>query len=209
MTVRAVIFAFVLGLAMAGSASAKDAQALNQIAKTYQRGEVVQTITALKPYLAAHPDDDLGWVFLGHARYDTNEYAEAEAAYKHAVQLNAKRVEALTGLGMVASKLKKYDEAIKWYEQAIALNPNYAQAYSSMITIALKKGDYKKAVSLGEKSIQLDHSDPMIAANLAIAYHFDKQIEARDKMANTAASLGYKNMGKLLEIFEGKWDFRD
>jgi tetratricopeptide (TPR) repeat protein len=209
MMFRTVIFALLAAFCVAGGAVAKDMQKLNRIAAIYESGDVAKTITEMKPYLASNPDDDLAWTILGHAYLDAEKKPEAEKAYKEALRINPKMFQAVTGLGMLASASKKYDEAMKWYEQAIKMNPKYAQAYSSIVTIALKRGDFKKAVSMGEKGVQLNKTDPVIASNLAIAYHYDKQIEARDRMAKTAIQLGYKNGDGLKKIFAGELDIRD
>ena len=209
MIIRMMTFALLATFAMAGDAAAKDMAKLNPIAAVYRSGDVAKAILQLKSYLSAHPHDDLAWTILGHAHLDAGQKAEAEKAYKEALRRNPKMVQAVTGLGMLASESKKYDEAMKWYEKAIKMDPKYAQAYSSIVTVALKRGDFKKAVSMGEKGFQLDKTDPVIASNLAIAYHYDKQIEARDKMAKTALRMGYKNPDALKKIFAGELDVRD
>jgi tetratricopeptide (TPR) repeat protein len=209
MITRTIIFALILVVATAGGASANDIDRLGRIGRAYKQGNIARTIAAAKLYLESYPDDDLGWLFLGHARYDTNDMTAAKAAYSHAVELNANRVEALTGLGMVASRLKDYDEAMKWYAKAVSIDPNYGAAYSSMVSIALKRGDFAYAVKMGRMGVRLNEKDPVIAANLAIAYHFNKQIDERNDMAQTAVALGYKNKDKLQEIFEGKRQFQD
>lgn len=211
MFIRAVIFALLTAFAVTSDANAKDQVRLNQIADIYQTGDAAKTIKELKSYLSAHSDDDIALTMLGHAYKDTGKNAEAGKAYKEALRLNPKRVEAMTGLGMLARIAKKYDESMKWYEKAIRIDPKYAQAYSSIVTIALKRGNAKKAVSMGEKSVQLDRKDPVLAANLAIAYHYDKQIEARDKMMNAAVRLGStkEDIEKLKKIFSGELDIRD
>jgi Tfp pilus assembly protein PilF len=204
-----MILAGLAAFSLANNALAEDSRELNRIAKLYQSGNVEKAVPELKSYLAAHADDTLAWTILGHASKDAGQLAEAEKAYKEAIRLNPKRVEALTGMGMLARTTKDYDEAMRWYEQAIKIDPKYGQAYSSMVTLALKKGDFKKAVSMGEKSYQLDNADPVIAANLAIAYHYDKQIDARDRMTKTAARLGYGKLDVLQKIYAGEMDVRD
>ena len=209
MIIRTMIFTLLATLSVASHATAKDMKKLNPIAAIYQSGDAAKAIPKLKSYLSAHADDDLAWTILGHAYLDTGQKAEAEKAYKEAIAKNPKMFQAVTGLGMLASASKKYGEAMKWYEQAIKMNPKYAQAYSSIVTIALKQGDYKKAVAMGEKGFQLDKTDPVIASNLAIAYHYNKQIEARDKMTKTAIALGYKNPDALKKIYAGELDIKD
>jgi Tfp pilus assembly protein PilF len=207
--VRAAIFTLLAVFCVAGGALAKDMQTLNRIAAIYKSGDVAKAIPELKSYLASHSDDDLAWTILGHAYQDADQKAEAEKAYREAVRINPQMFQALTGLGMLATDAKRYDEAMTWYEQAIKINPKYAHAYSSIVTIALKRGDFKKAVKMGEKGRQLNKTDPVIASNLAIAYHYDKQIAARDRMAKTATRLGYKNPDVLKKIFAGEMRIED
>jgi tetratricopeptide (TPR) repeat protein len=205
------LFAAAMMLAVMGHATAKDAKKLDQIAEIYTSGNVATAIPQLKSYLSVHADDDLGWTILGQAYKDLGQNAEAKKAYSEALKQNPKRVEALTGLGVLARVAKNYDEAMKRYEQAIKIDPKFGGAYSSMVTIALKRGDFKKAVSIGEKGFKLDSQDPTIAANLAIAYHYNKQIEARDKMTKTAAKLGYskKDMDVLAKLYSGELTIMD
>jgi Tfp pilus assembly protein PilF len=209
MIFRAVIFTLLAAFCVVGGAAAKDMQKLNRIAAIYESGDVAKAIPELKSYLAGHSDDALAWTILGHAYLDADQKAEAEKAYKEAIRNNPEMFQAVNGLGLLASASKKYDEAIKWHEQAINMNPKYAHAYSSIVTTALKRGDFKKAVAMGEKGYQFNKTDPVIASNLAIAYHYDKQIEARDRMAKTAIGIGYKNPDTLKKIFAGELDVRD
>jgi tetratricopeptide (TPR) repeat protein len=146
------LFAAAMMLAVMGHAAAKDAKKLDQIAEIYTSGKVEKAIPQLKSYLSVHADDDLGWTILGHAYKDLGQNAEAKKAYIEALTQNPKRVEALTGLGMLARIAKNYDEAMKRYKQAIKIDPKFGGAYSSMVTIALKRGEFKKAVSIGEKA---------------------------------------------------------
>lgn len=210
MIVRPLLAAAMV-FAVMGHAAAKDAQKLDRITEIYNSGNVAKAIPPLKSYLSVHADDDLGWTLLGQAYKDVGQNAEAKKAYSEALKQNPKRVEALTGLGMLARIAKNYGEAMNRYEQAIKIDPKFGQAYSSMVTIALKRGDFKKAVSIGEKGFQLDSKDPTIAANLAMAYHYNKQIEARDKMTKTAAKLGYSraDMDVLAKVYSGELTVMD
>lgn len=209
MKLRIALMALLFAVAAVSSASAKDARKLDEIAGTYEEGDLNTAFAELKAYTKLHADDDLAWTIFGHVCMDLGKIHEAEAAYKKAVQLNPKRVEALTGLGVYARTTKKYADAMRWYKMAVQINPNYAQAYSSMVVIAIKGNQFKTAVEVGEKGYKLDSEDPVIAANLAIAYHYNNQMAARDKMAKIAITLGYKKPEALQGIFSGKLDVRD
>ncbi len=182
---------------------------LEELARMYQSGKLEEAAIRLQEFVKAEPKDEVGWVLLGHVLLDQGKLQEAGAAYAKALQLDPRSVQALTGQGMLARRLGEYDKAMGFYEQAVAIDPSHAHAYSSMTTIALKKGQFDKAVTHAEKGYALDKTDPTIAANLAIAYHYAGNIEKRDALAKVAEQLGYKGMDKVRSIFSGELDVRD
>jgi tetratricopeptide (TPR) repeat protein len=167
---------------------------LNTIAGIYRRGDLEQSRTRLLAYLEAHPSDAIAWTILGHVYQELSEDAEAERAYLKAIEHNAKSYEAYTGLGVLARKNQDYDRALDYYNQALAINPDYAQAYSSMAGIELKRYQDQRALELAEKAYSLDQEDPVIAANLAIAYHYNGRIADRDRMYEESRKLGYDKL---------------
>lgn len=95
------------------------------------------------------------------------------------------------------------------HKQAIAFEPDYAQAYSSMAVIELKLENDSSALRYAKKAYELDNTDPVITANLAIVYHYNNDVPNRDRMADVAASLHYHNMESLRKIFDGELTIRD
>jgi tetratricopeptide (TPR) repeat protein len=181
----------------------------NQIAITYNEGDYEKAIADFEAYLARYPRDDLAWTILGHAFENLDQYDEAEQAYDAAIAINPKRFEAITGLGILHRVRGEYDEAMAAYELALSIDPNYAQAYSSMTTIALKKNKDEKALEYASRGYELDPLDPVIAANLAVAYHYNNDFENRDRFAEKAKELGYTNFESLNGIFAGELTIRD
>jgi hypothetical protein len=78
-----------------------------------------------------------------------------------------------------------------------------------MTTIALKQKQDKKALEFAKKGYELDKTDPVIAANLAIAYHYNNDKVNRDKLTQTAKELGYAKVDTLLKIYSGELTVRD
>lgn len=185
------------------------ARELDAIAQTYKQGDPKTAAEKLKEYLKGRPQDDTAWTILGHAHGELNEDQAAEDAYRRALEINPKRFEAVTGMGILARKKGNYDQALSYYEKALAIDPKYAQAYSSMTVIALRQRRDAQALEYAGKGYDLDPSDPTIVANLAVAYHYNGMFEQRDKMTEQAKSLGYAKAETLRKIYSGEMSVRD
>ena len=166
-------------------------------------------VPGLEQYVAAHPRNDLAWTILGHAYEDLDEDAKARKAYDRALEVNPRAHRALTGLGILARKQGDYDGAMAYYQRAIAIDAKYAQAYSSMTTLALKRGKDAEALAYAKKGYALDKEDAVVAANLAIAYHYNGLVQQRDEMTAVARRLGYPDPDRLKQIYSGELTVRD
>jgi Flp pilus assembly protein TadD len=199
-----VLFLVVItGLAFAGS------RELDEIAEIYEQGDAKTAVERLTRYVAKNAKDDLAWTILGNAYMDLDELDKAEDSYKQAIKVNPRRFNAITGLGILSRKNGKYDEAMRYYKKALEIDPKYAQAYTSMVVIALKQEKDKDALTYAEKAYALNDSDPVILANLAVAYHYNGMYKERDKMTKKAEKAGYKKMDALKEIYSGEMTLRD
>jgi tetratricopeptide (TPR) repeat protein len=177
---------------------------IQHIDRLFDEGKYEKAKVSVDSLLNKNPDHKLGWTLKGHIEEKLDNDSVAEVAYTKALSIDPKLEQALTGMGIILRKRKEYDRAAGYYAKAIAVNPEYAQAYSSLVTIELKRKNFSNAVSLGEKAYVLDSTDPVIAANLSIAYHYFGDIENRDKYYSIAKKLKYKNLDVLLMIFKGK-----
>ena len=164
---------------------------------------------ALEGYVAKNPRHDMAWTILGHAYLDVDEKEKAATAYERALAVNPRRAEALTGMGLVRRREGRYDESLVFYERAVAADPEYAQAYSSIAAHALHRGDDVKALNYARKAFALDSTDAVIAANLALAYHYNGMLPMRDEMTKVAERLGYSGMDALGRIYSGEASVRD
>jgi tetratricopeptide (TPR) repeat protein len=177
---------------------------IRHIDKLFEEGKYEKAKLSIDSLLSKNPKHELAWTLKGHIEEKLDNDSMAEIAYEKALSINPKLEQALTGMGIVLRKRKEYDRAAGYYAKAIAVNPEYAQAYSSLVTIELKRKNFSNAVQLGEKAYLLDSEDPVIAANLSIAYHYFGDIENRDKYYSIAKKLKYTNLDVLLMIFNGR-----
>jgi len=184
--------------------SKKDTAQLNRIAETIeQAGPTTATVAQLETYLQTYPQDALAWTILGNSQIDLDDVPSATIAFENAIKINPNFVQAITGQGILLRQQGRYQDAWAMYQRALEVDPNYAQAYASMVALAIFRKDYAKAVQYGEKAFGLDSSDPVIAANLSIAYHYLGDVANRDKFKQVSAQLNYRSMDSLQQIFNG------
>jgi len=104
----------------------------------------------------------IAWVNLGDAlaqvlrdSADPKYYDFAEMAYRHALQLNPRSVDAMTGMGWVSGGRHVFDQSIEWANQAVALDVGNAAARGILGDAALELGDYDKAFEEYQKMMDL------------------------------------------------------
>lgn len=182
---------------------------LNQVAQIYLNGNVDTALIEINKYLDKYPKDDLAWTIKGNMLEDKDLDKEAKDAYEKALSLNPENFQATNALGVIYRKEGDYDKAIEFYRKALELKPGYAQAYSSMAVIELKRNNDKKALEYAKRGYENDKEDPVLAANLAVMYHYNGMIEERDTYTEIADKLGYRNMEALYQIYSGELTVKD
>lgn len=196
-------------LLIAGCTAQNDEKKLEPVAEKMQAGEYEAAKKDIEKFLSKNKKSKIGWILSGHIYAELDEDSLAIISYEKALAIDHDAEEALTGLGIVFRKQQDYDKAAAYYYRAIKVNPGYAQAYSSLVTIELKRKNFNKAVELGQKAFDLDKEDPVIAANLSVAYHYAGDSTKRDKYYKIAESLGYKSLEKVKQIFAGEFTIFD
>ena len=94
----------------------------------------------------------------GHVRVKLERYAEAEAAYRKAIELDPKTPRPWNGLGnLYADKLERYADAEAAYRKAIELDPKYAHPWNGLGNLYADKLErYADAEAAYRKAIELD-----------------------------------------------------
>jgi len=175
---------------------------LVEIADKYAKGDLLGAKSDLEAYVKEENDNELAWTILGHIHEGMDEDSLATVAYHKALAVNPKMVEAITGMGIISRKNEEYEQAAAYYNKALGIDPSYAQAYSSLVTIHILDEKYDEAAKVGLKAFHLDPSDPVIAANLSVAYHYADNVVERNKFFEVAKKLQYHNLEGLQSIFD-------
>ena len=72
------------------------------------------------------------WENQGLQALDEGKYPEAEEAFRSALYIDPKRIEALLGLGAASAYQENYVEAEAAYRQATTLNPESSDAWATL-----------------------------------------------------------------------------
>ncbi len=180
-----------------------------QIDKDFRNGKLDESKEAIDKLLMEEQKNEYVWTMAGHIYSNLDKDSLAGVYYNKAISINANTEEAMTGLGILARKEENYPKAVDYYQKAIKINPQYAQAYSSLVSIHLLQREFKDAVDVGEKAFHLDKADPVIMANLSVAYHYYGDTIQRNKYYKLAKNNGYRNLESLQGIFEDELSLFD
>ena len=108
------------------------------------------------------PHRAIAWVDLGDAlaqklRDSANlkYYDYAEMAYRQALQLDPRSVDAMNGMAWVVGGRHVFDQSIEWANRALKIDPRNAPARGIIGDAALELGDYDRAFDEYQKMMDL------------------------------------------------------
>jgi len=198
-----VFLVLCLGLFLACDSEYENNKTIVQIDGMLQDGRVLEAKGAIFAFLAEEKENEYAWTLLGHIQEESDKDSLAAQAYHKALTINENMVQAITGLGILARKDKDYELAESYYLRAIELDSKYAEAYASLLVIRIKQNKFQEAVDIGARAYELDKKNPVIAANLCVAYHYNGDRRNREKFFAIAKRNGYDSLDQLKKIFEG------
>ncbi len=85
-------------------------------------------IAALEAEVKDHPDNGIAWTNLGHAYFDSDQFAKAIVAYNKSLDLHPGDADLLTDLGVMYRRNGQPDKAIETFDQAAKENPLHEQS---------------------------------------------------------------------------------
>ena len=170
----------------------------------YLKGNVDTANSLMQNYVVKEKQNEYAWTLLGNTYIALEDDEKARNAFDNAIKVDPNMEEAVTGLGIVERMAGNYEKAAELYERAIKINPKYAEAYSSLVVIYLKQKEFAKATEVGVKSYELDKGNPVIAANLCVAFYYAGDSIATEKYFNEAKINGYSNLEGIRDIIDGE-----
>ena len=106
-------------------------------------------------------------ILLGRVHAARSEHAQAEAAFRRALQLDDTEPDAWTGLGNAQAKQDKLREAQRSFEKALDIDLLHVQARKSLGELLIKQQRFTEAIQLLGNTQQLAPNDAEILWRLA------------------------------------------
>jgi hypothetical protein len=163
-----------------------------------------RAIEAQKQLAAERPQDAAVFNDLGNLLLLAHQPAEAEAAYRRAVEIDPKRASALFNLGLLLQQQGNLHESRQMYERVLAADPNHAWAHYELGTVFERRGDRARAVREYAQAFALDPQlafrevNPQIVENRLVTESLLRAYE-RESAAAEAPSI-YDEPGHIRDL---------
>ena len=126
----------------------------------FKAPDTPEDIAALQQSLAQEPLTADDWLQRGIAlAREEQNYAEAETAFRKAIELNPDDATPWNGLGIVLRNQQRYDEAETAFRKAIQLNPDDEHPWNGLGNVLADQQRYDEAETAFRKAIQLNPDD--------------------------------------------------
>lgn len=152
----ACLFILSLSSPLVDGRTAADARELDRLHGLTTQGKVSEAAAGLKSFLAAHDDDGVAWLYLGHALImpgTSYDIGASSAAYRKAVdrlhedETVEHRSQALLWLGVSLRRAQKdIPASLIYITRALELTPRDAEAHTHAATSYSMTSDLTNAV---------------------------------------------------------------
>ena len=133
-------------------------------AKTaYEQARKLDDGGSLPSRKTAQPAPNPKWLEIhnkGDSYFSAEDWHEAIAYYRQALELNPDYFWSNYNLGRALAKVGKWHEAASTFEQSIAQDPNFAEAYGSLGQALGKLRRWDSAIDTLKQAIELDSEQP-------------------------------------------------
>jgi len=148
--------------------------------RAFEAAKVFSQVTTLFPQSPeAHN-------FLGDALTDSNQWEQAEAAYRAAIALDPNGYEPHTNLGSLLRLTGNLNESAAEQRKAIAIAPERYEAYINLANTLKDQGDFDEAIQNYRKGLAI-HPDPIALSNLLYTMLFSHRVDPVQLLAEHRA----------------------
>jgi cytochrome c-type biogenesis protein CcmH len=149
LAVAAILAIAAIGIAIFRSGETADPTPANNTAAAQAPGSVEDMIAGLRERLRQDPDNHEGWFLLGLSYRDTGNFAEAERAFRRAMELAPRNADYVAYLGetlLLRGGDNPPPEAEQLFRRALELQAGNPQARYYLATMKDVRGDHQGAV---------------------------------------------------------------
>ncbi|MEJ2212167.1 MAG: tetratricopeptide repeat protein [Anaerolineae bacterium] len=123
---------------------------------SFGQGNYQQALLDAEKAIETNAANAQGWIWKGRALDQLGRLAEAESAFRQALQLAPKNAAVHAGLGDVLGQAGRMDEAIEEYEQAVALAPDQVPYRLSLAQAYRLNGQVDEAIAAYRQVLELN-----------------------------------------------------
>ena len=168
---------------------------------TWQRNPVWQDETTLwqdaqkKAPLMPRPH-----LRMGIQHRQAGRLKEAEAAFRHTLELDPENAAAFNNLGNLAEGRGDHQAAVQAYGKALQLRPGYAEALINLATLYSAQGRLDQALGLYQKALPVSRNREEIYNNLGTTYLKMDRFDQAEKALRQALALSRGRPGILFNL---------
>ncbi len=120
-----------------------------------------QQIDNLRSLANMNPGKADGWIALGNALMDTQQFSEAIDAYQKALALDPKNVNVRVDMGTCMRGTGKYEAAVAEFRKAIKIAPSHPNAHRNLgVVLAFDLNDREGAMKEFQTYLELAPNSP-------------------------------------------------
>lgn len=131
-----------------------------------------RSISLVREIVSIDPEDFIAWTKLGSLHFEQNVFADADAAFRKALELRIDYTPAWINVGKMRVFQKQYAAAIEIFKQAISTDPASARSYQLLGEAYLQNKQGSLAVEALNQAIKLDPQG-MAECHLLLARLYD------------------------------------
>jgi tetratricopeptide (TPR) repeat protein len=122
-----------------------------------EQGMWPKVLAFAQKWREADPSDHRALYYIGLGLYGMGHFAQAEAAYRHALTINPTDAKVWNNLaGLLYENLRRPAEGVRCLERALKINPDHKQSWSNLATMVGRMGRHHQALAYADRAIALD-----------------------------------------------------
>lgn len=132
----------------------------------FERKRLFRHIAYQKKLLSRNPDNVDAALEVGKSMMILKESAQAEAALKHALEIDPNSTEALFYLGSFYLERSLVQDAEPFFKKVLEHDPNHYKSHNYMGMISMSRGEIESATKWFEQALEINPNDTVAEANL-------------------------------------------
>ena len=122
-----------------------------------EKGQWSKVLSFAQKWREQDPSDHRALYYIGLGLCGQGQFAQAEAAYRHALTINPTDARVWNNLaGLLYEKLQRPAEGVRCLERALKINPDHKQSWSNLATMVGRMGRHQQALACANRALALD-----------------------------------------------------